>query len=188
MNIDPGQATQFLSLITIVANIFAVVILITWFVKTTWAKKIKNLVINNSLWLAFIVALLATLGSLYYSEGAGYNPCKLCWLQRIFMYPLVPLLAIAATNKDKKFADYGIVLSVIGGAIAIYHYLVQIGIIVQIKECSVIGYSSSCSDQFVKNFGYITIPMMAFSAFLLITLLMISLKLKTSKTNSKQKK
>ena len=117
--------------------------------------------------LSFVAALLATLGSLFYSEVAGYEPCKLCWYQRIFMYPLVFLFATAWFAKEKSVFLFSAMLSGIGGLIAGYHYLVQIGV-ASATSCGVVGYSVSCAQKFVMQFGYITIPMMAFSAFVFV--------------------
>ena len=48
---------------------------------------------NDSRWtlvfLAWLIATLATLGALFMSEIMGLAPCVLCWYQRIFMFPLV---------------------------------------------------------------------------------------------------
>src|SRR3989338_190832 len=77
---------------------------------------------------AFLVALFATLGSLFYSEIAHYTPCLLCWYQRIFKYPQVFLLGLGLVKRDKNIADYSLLLSVIGGILAAYHYLLQLGI------------------------------------------------------------
>lgn len=114
-----------------------------------------------------IVSFLATFGSLFYSEYAGYNPCKLCWFQRIFMYPQTLLFLIAYFLNDKKVFKYSIVLSTFGLIIALYHYFLQFGII-KSNNCAVIGYSVSCVKQFVAEFGFVTIPLMASSAFLLL--------------------
>lgn len=120
-----------------------------------------------SLHFALIVSLVATLGSLFYSEIAKYDPCKLCWFQRIFMYPQVFLLSLGILKKDKNITDYSILLSVIGGLIAVYHYYLQRGG-ASIFPCSAVGYSVSCSQNFVMEYGYITIPMMSLTAFLLM--------------------
>jgi len=58
--------------------------------------------------LAFIIALVCTLGSLYYSGIVHFRPCRLCWWQRIMMYPLVPVLGIAAVRRDRGAAFYGL--------------------------------------------------------------------------------
>ncbi|MEK7114916.1 MAG: disulfide oxidoreductase [Patescibacteria group bacterium] len=157
---------QTLGILTIIAQIFSILLFIFFFTK----KSLPNFLKRNILLIAFAVVLIATLGSLTYSEIIGYEPCKLCWFQRIFMYPQVILLGMALIKKDYKIASYSIILSIIGAVIAGYHYLLQLGFAPNLP-CSAIGYSVSCSQKFVMQFGYITIPMMAFSAFVLIALL-----------------
>lgn len=127
--------------------------------------------------VAFIVSVLATLGSLIYSDVIGYAPCKLCWFQRIFMYPQVILFAVALWKKDSFTKLQGIVFSSIGALIALYHYVGQLGWNPFGLECLALGYSASCSKNFVLEFGYMTIPMMAFAAFILILMaLLVSMK------------
>ena len=123
---------------------------------------------QNALFLSFIVALAATLGSLFYSEILGYEPCKLCWFQRIFMYPQVILLGMAFWKRDEEIIKYSLILSAIGVFLAGYHYLMQLGVVN--SPCPVVGYSVSCSKLFVMQFGYITIPLMSLTAFVLIIL------------------
>src|SRR5699024_7405017 len=77
------------------------------------------------LMIIWVQALIALIGSLFYSEVMGYVPCELCWIQRIFMYPLVIIYGIAALKKDLSIALPGLVLSGIGLCISIYHYLLQ---------------------------------------------------------------
>ncbi|MFT4283139.1 MAG: disulfide bond formation protein B [Candidatus Woesearchaeota archaeon] len=113
----------------------------------------------------FFVALGATLGSLYYSEILSFNPCLLCWYQRIFMYPLVILLGVDLFLKEKTRKST-IILSVIGALIALYHYIVQLS---SVFSCNVGGVD--CAIRYTFGFGYITIPVMAFTAFLLIAML-----------------
>jgi disulfide bond formation protein DsbB len=126
------------------------------------------------LWMSFIVALTATLGSLYYSEIVGYEPCKLCWFQRILMYPQVVIFGMAIWKKDKHISSYALALSGIGALIAGYHYLLQRGI-APATSCSAVGASVDCSQTFVMEFGYITIPVMAFTGFVLLVLLQYTL-------------
>ncbi len=120
-----------------------------------------------------IVSLTATLGSLFYSDVMGYNPCVLCWYQRILMYPQVLLFALALWKRDRKVAKYSIALSVLGVLLAGYHYLGQISVVKNLP-CSAVGYSSSCAETFFLAYGYITIPMMSLTAFLLILILGIN--------------
>ncbi len=127
---------------------------------------------------AFLIALISTLGSLFYSMVAGFDPCELCWFQRIFMYPEVILLGIALIKKDKHIINYALTLSFFGGAISLYHnymYYYAGGLNV---FCQLSGVQVSCIKRYVFEFGYVTIPMMALTAFLLIIMfLMFSKKL-----------
>lgn len=167
------KANFFLSSITIFAEIIFV---IGVFVLIKYRKnkdaKIYKYFVQNGLLLAFLGALAATLGSLFYSEILHYEPCKLCWFQRIFMYPQTILLGIALYKKDKGIIKYALILSIIGGFIALCHYILQTTNI-SILPCSAIGYSVACSKVFVLRFGYITIPVMALSAFLLMIISLI---------------
>ena len=78
-----------------------------------------------ALTLAAGVAVVATLGSLYYSEVADFPPCRLCWFQRIGMYPLAVILPVAAWRRDRQVRWYALPLAVGGGAVSIYHVLVE---------------------------------------------------------------
>ncbi|OGH88302.1 MAG: hypothetical protein A3J93_01955 [Candidatus Magasanikbacteria bacterium RIFOXYC2_FULL_42_28] len=127
--------------------------------------KYRELIRKYAPHLALVAVTIATLGSLFYSEIAGYEPCKLCWAQRIFMYPQVILLITAfAKKRAGAMLAYTLPLSVIGGLIAIYHYLLQLGVVSGVA-CGVVGYSVSCAQKFVLTYGYITIPLMAVTAF-----------------------
>ncbi len=135
-------------------------------------KSVFNLLEANALTASFIVASLSTLGSLFYSEVANYTPCKLCWIQRIFMYPQMILLGIATVKNDKSIASYLLPLNIIGGLFSAYHYNLQINPNA-VAPCTTVGYSLGCSERFVLQYGYITIPMMALTAFTMITLFLV---------------
>lgn len=174
-----SAANLILSSLTVIGQIVIALLAISLVSRQT---RVLNFISKNALLFSFIVALIATLGSLFYSEIAKFEPCKLCWVQRIFMYPQVFLSAIALWiwKKDKLLtlaADNHIALSFMGAVVAGYHYLLQIGIGPDLP-CAAVGYSVSCSQRFVMNFGYITIPMMAFTAFLLIFVFSIMAKLR----------
>lgn len=163
---------QFLAILTIISEILVALIILSLLIKTPLTKRFLAFLQRNSLLFAFIIALIATLGSLFFSEIAKFDPCKLCWYQRILMYPQVLLLGGAYLRKEKNIAFYSMIMSIGGAIIAFYHYLLQIGRIGELLPCSAVGYSVSCSQKFVLLFGYITIPMMALSAFLLIIALL----------------
>ena len=164
--------TQILSVLTVAGQAIVVLLLALYFFDSK--NHIFAFFSKNAVKFSFIVALIAMLGSLFFSEIAGYEPCKLCWFQRIFMYPQVFLLALALWKKEIIVASRNsIMLSIIGAVIAGYHYLLQIGVAPELP-CSATGYSVACSQRFIMSFGYITIPMMAFTAFLLILVFLLS--------------
>jgi len=156
--------TELLSILTLIGDVLLIFLIYRIVIK----KDFKNNFLNkNTLLFAFVIALIATLGSLFYSEIAGYIPCKLCWYQRIFMYPLPILLGIALFKKDNKISSYAIPLSIIGGIISIYHYSTQI--LNNSAICS--AESATCASKIFFSYGYITIPIMALTAFALIIFL-----------------
>lgn len=173
---------QLLTLLVIFAQGVIIFIIAAYF----FPKKQKDLIFSffkkNVIIFTFIISLTATLGSLFYSEIAGYEPCKLCWFQRIFMYPIPILLALSMWKKDRGIIKYVLGLSIIGGLLALFHYLLQVGIVPD-GACGVVGYSVSCSQRFVMEFGYITIPMMSLTAFVYIIAILL-----TSFGYSKKKK
>lgn len=119
--------------------------------------------------LAFVVALTATLGSLYLSEIAHLEPCRLCWYQRIAMYPLALILGIAAWKDDGAVRRYAMPLAGIGGLIAAYHYLVQRYPNLESGACDV---GVPCSAAYFWEFGFISIPFMALSGFAAVAALL----------------
>src|SRR3989344_339514 len=155
-------------LLTLLGGIFIIIYLASILMK----KEIKiNFINENTLFFGLLISLTATLGSLFYSEIMQFNPCKLCWFQRIAMYPQSILFIIAFLKKDKKVFTYSLVLSFIGVLIAGYHYLIQRSLISSSLPCAAVGYSESCVENFFTSFGYITIHMMALTAFVLLLIL-----------------
>ena len=124
----------------------------------------------SALWLAFAVATVATLGSLYYSEVAHFPPCRLCWYQRIAMYPLVPMLGLAALRGDQSVRRHALLLACIGAPISAWHVLVERFPGLEAGACDP---ANPCSLIWVDTFGYLTIPAMALSAFALIAVLLV---------------
>lgn len=166
-----------LTLLSDIALILSLLILLSGgSIKNLLKIKLYRTIAQNARILSFIVALTSMLGSLYFSDIAGFAPCTLCWYQRIAMYPMVFLLGIAIARNDRKnIVDYCLALSAIGAIIAGYHYWLQRGGS-QVLPCSAVGYSVSCTQTFTMSYGYITIPVMALTAFLLIFISMILYK------------
>lgn len=115
--------------------------------------------------LAFIIALTSMLGSLFYSQIMKFPPCDLCWFQRIFMYPQAIILGIALIKKDKHIIDYCLALSGIGLLFSIYHnYIIYQASKITMCTDSIV----SCTTQYLTEYGYVNIPVMALTAFILI--------------------
>lgn len=132
----------------------------------------SNLILRAS----FVIALVATLGSLFFGEVLKYPPCTLCWYQRICMYPLVLIFGSAIWYEARNFIRFSFPLSVIGFAIACYHNLLYYGIIPDsITPCS---QGVSCTSKQVEILGFLTIPLMSWVSFLIL----ISLAAIQSKT------
>ncbi len=163
-----STVTQILSVLTVLGEAIVVPLVLDLLLN----RKSKNYFLANifgkhAILFAFLFALVAMTGSLFFSEVAGYAPCTLCWYQRILMYSQVFILGLALKRKDDNIIPYSILLSSIGAVIAGYHYLLQLGVAPGLP-CSAVGYSASCSQRFILTFGHITIPFMALTAFALI--------------------
>lgn len=135
----------------------------------------RNGIRRYALYFAWIVSLIATLGSLYFSEVKGFIPCNLCWFQRICMYPQSIILGIAAYHNDLRIKRYILPLSVIGAAISLFHYLEQkLPFLSEVAKVCVSGVP--CTTTYMNWFGFITIPFLALIAFGLITFFMVITK------------
>jgi disulfide bond formation protein DsbB len=156
-----------LVVLTVIGNIFVLLTLLR-IIFRSFLKGMSKEISKHNLLLAFIVSLTATSGSLFFSEVLGYVPCELCWFQRIFMYPLPIIFLVALLRQDRNVRRYALPLSVIGAIIAAYHYTIQ-RLSIQ-TACDASG--PSCMTVEMFRLGYITIPMMALTAFIMIFLLL----------------
>lgn len=124
---------------------------------------------DKGIWLAWAVALTATIGSLIYSEVIHFEPCRYCWYQRIAMYPMVVVLLVGAIRREFQVKYYALPLTLIGFAISAYHYLIQ-------NFPSIEGGGSCgavpCTAKYVDIFGFISIPFMAGAGFIVIAVLL----------------
>ena len=121
---------------------------------------------ESCLFLAWAASVIAMFGSLYFSEIRQFEPCELCWYQRIVMYPFTVILGIAYVKKDYKIALYSMILSAIGGCISLYHYSIQK--LSFLAETAPACGRVPCTGQYINWFGFITIPFLALSAFIII--------------------
>ena len=123
---------------------------------------------------AWVVALVASSGSLYLSDVVGFVPCLLCWYQRIAMYPLVLVLGVAMVRGDASVWRYAMPLSVAGALIAAYHVTIQLQPTLDVGMCSA---GASCTGRYLNVFGFVSIPVMAGMGFLLVTALLALVRL-----------
>ncbi len=130
--------------------------------------------------LALVVALIATLGSLYLSEIVGFVPCKLCWYQRILMYPITLIVLVGILKNEKHLPAYILPFSIIGIGVSTYHYLIQLGLYGQPAGC-VVGIP--CNVRYVNYFGFVTIPLLALIAFIAITVIALAVRWACDKSN-----
>lgn len=159
-----------LSFFTILGQVFIVLAVIFLIAKPK--KNYFSVFSKNAVGLAFLIALSAVALSLFYSNVIGYEPCTLCWWQRIFMYPQMVLLGIAWARKD-DISLYSLALAGIGGTIAAYQYIGQMFIPVALTCGAGESAAISCAKRFFVEFSYVTLPLMSFTAFLMIMVLMI---------------
>jgi len=170
-----------ISNLTLVGHIFIAVTLIG-FVFRKCIKNIWKTYVDNNLFVTLFFSLSAFLGSLFYSVVIGFQPCSLCYWQRIFMYPMLFLSALSLIKKDKLDPSYLLMFSGIGSLISIYHIYIQFT--PNTLPCSTTGQGVSCSENWVLEYGYITIPVMALTCFLNIFLVNLFNKVEKNKSNN----
>ena len=131
--------------------------------------------------LAWLVALAATLGALFLGEIVGLEPCVLCWYQRIAMFPLVLILALGLLPVfDDRCVRYALPLAVAGGAVALYHTLLYWGVVP--KDLVPCGQGPSCTDVKQTLFGMVPLPLISLAAFTLVVVLLLLVKSKGARS------
>ena len=132
----------------------------------------------NILFFCWLVVSVSALGSLFFSYIMEFAPCVLCWYQRIFLLPLVLILAVGLFPLDKKVVKYALPMAVAGWLTAAYHNLLYAGIIPEsIQPCS---QGVSCTEEYIDLFGFLSIPMLSLLSFTTIITLLIILYRRTS--------
>jgi disulfide bond formation protein DsbB len=129
---------------------------------------------SRYLGIAWIAAIIAMSGSLFFSEVLKFVPCTLCWYQRILMYPLVIILGMAVFQRDFRVYRYVLPLAIIGMLVSLYHYSIQK--VPFMREVQICRSGVPCSEQYINWLGFITIPLMALIAFIIITVSMLLLR------------
>lgn len=134
------------------------------------ARQVGSSVSDAGVWLAFLIAAGSMLGSLWFSEVADFVPCRLCWFQRIAMYPLVAVLFVGAIRRDPAVRLYAGPIALVGAGIAGYHTLIEWRPSLDTGVCELTG--PSCTFVWFREFGFISLATMALTAFLTILILL----------------
>jgi hypothetical protein len=173
------DATNFFLVLTLAADavvaaavVLGLAALVSRRVRDAWSA-VARFLGPQTLLAAWIVAIVTTLGSLYYSLYVGFIPCELCWYQRIVMYPLVVVLGVGWLRRDPKAWVTAAVFVVVGAPLSLYHWLVErVPSLSEGSSCSILA---PCNTPFFEKLGFVTLAWMCMSSFLLIgTLLALS--------------
>jgi disulfide bond formation protein DsbB len=133
---------------------------------------LRHAIEGYELWLVFLVTAIATGGSLFFSEIAGFVPCELCWYQRICMYPLSIVTLFAALADERRIARYLLPLPLVGAGVSVYHLLIENGVVKQSQIC-LLSAPGGCATKWIEEFGYVTIPTLALAGFALAFALLL---------------
>lgn len=138
---------------------------------TSWIDDLVDWLGATSRHIALLATWIATCGSLFFSEVLRWQPCVLCWYQRILMYPLAILLAIGIVRRDRGLHVYVLPFSIAGIGVSLYHYLLIKTDWLPPPACTV---GVPCTVDYLNWFGFINIPFLALTAFLIITCMMLT--------------
>lgn len=159
-----------LAIFTLISQLVLIFVLFTILIREEDQRilGVRKQITQNAQKLALIVSSTGMMGSLFMQFVVGWEPCELCWFQRIFMYP-IPIILLHSIIEKRNGLKIAFPLAIIGGIIAAYHYGVQFFNLASV--CQITSGTSECALKMYAPFGYITIPMMALSAFVIIGLL-----------------
>ena len=171
--VSTETAQLFSALLTVAAGLLGISVVVLRVAAAAGderARRVGGAIGDAAVWLAFLIATGSMLGSLYFSETAGFVPCRLCWFQRIAMYPLVPVLFVGALRRDPAVRWYAGPIALVGAAIAGYHTLIEWRPQLDTGACELTG--PSCTFVWFREFGFISLATMALVAFLTILILL----------------
>jgi len=166
--------TKTLALATLGGNLVTLGLLLFFLIRRSIFDQIMEWLGERALGIGLFISTGATLGSLVYSEVVGYPACILCWIQRIFIYPQMFLFGLGLWRKERTVIPYMLLLSLIGGAVALYQWVKDMLLIHSniSVPCPAVTGLPSCDKIYVLEMGYITIPMIALNAFILLAIVM----------------
>lgn len=156
--------------------VFAAVVLIWWVASPSgFAPVAQRIGVTNALRLSWLIALVATLGSLYYQFVIGLEPCMQCWLQRIAIFPLAIILGIAVVKDDEAVTPYVLGLNIYGIVMSLWHMLVEFGVLGESSTCAASG--PACAEPYFRAFGFMTLAWMALATSLAVAACMVIVRM-----------
>jgi disulfide bond formation protein DsbB len=158
--------------LTLLSLVFAVVVFV-WRLASpaSFTDAAVRVGMVNALRLAWVIALVSTLGSLFYQFIVGLEPCMQCWLQRIAIFPLAIMLGIAVVKEDDAVVPYVWGLNVFGVVMSVWHMLVEFGVLAETSTCAASG--PPCAIPYFKAFGFVTLAWMALATSLAVAACML---------------
>jgi disulfide bond formation protein DsbB len=154
--------------LVVASHILLIILFLAVLARKSWGRNIFHVLSSKALLWGLLIALAAVGGSLFYSEVVGFEPCVLCWWQRLFIYPQLVLFVVALWKRDRAVFKYSAALAALAGIVALYHSYVYWGGS-SILPCTALG--GACSKIYVYAFGYITIPAMSLTVALYFLML-----------------
>ena len=158
--------------LTLLSLVFAVVVFV-WRVASpaNFTRTAGRVGVTNALRLSWVIALVSTLGSLYYQYVVRLEPCMQCWLQRIAIFPLAIILGVAVVKDDDSVVPYVWGLNVYGVLMSVWHMLVEFGVLAEASTCAASG--PPCAIPYFKAFGFVTLAWMALATSLAVAACML---------------
>ena len=172
----PALFTKALALFTLLGNIASLLLLFAFFLFPKFYRRCMSFFSRHVIALGLFLSASSTIGSIIYSEEVGFPACILCWIQRIFMYPQMFLFGLAIWRRETTIAPYALLLAMLGGAVALYQWVKDMLALYSSVTipCPAVTALPSCDKIYVLEYGYVTIPMIALNAFILIAIVTYS--------------
>lgn len=166
------EFTRILAISTVLGNLSVLMLVLARLFARSLFERIMDWLSDRALPIGLFLSAASTIGSLIYSQVVGFPACILCWIQRVFMYPQMFLFGLALWRKEHMIAPYLFLLSLIGGAVGLYQWIKDMFLWYghTTLPCPAVTGLPSCDRLYVQEFGYVTIPMIALNAFILLAI------------------
>lgn len=163
--VEPETMQVISAVLALIAAAIAVAVLAAWLLsgRGDGAARLLAAAATHRNLITFLIAAVATAGSLYFSEVVHYVPCRLCWFQRVAMYPIAPIALVGLLRRDSTARWYVLPIAAIGGLISGYHYLIEWQPSLDTGSCTLFG--PACTDVWFRTFGFATLAFMALCGF-----------------------